>query len=63
MPLCHALLLKGIVMKNPHSKRLPIGDPGFRAEQAMDHSIVDLIGEFTAAGRGMWETLKALTHL
>ena len=52
-------------MKSPHSKRPRIGDPGYSAElrKAMDHSIVDLIDEFTAAGWDKWETLKALTKV
>jgi hypothetical protein len=29
----------------------------------MDHAIVDLIDEFTAAGWDKWETLKALTKV
>jgi hypothetical protein len=64
-PSFHVLLLKEIVMKTPQSKRLPIGDPGYSAElrKAMDHSIVDLIDEFTAAGWDKWETLKALTKV
>ncbi len=52
-------------MKTPHSKRLPIGDPGYSAElrKVMNHAIVDLIDEFTAAGWDKWETLKALTKV
>ncbi|MBW9064538.1 hypothetical protein JNB71_14525 [Rhizobium herbae] len=52
-------------METPHSKRLPIGDPGYRTElqKALNYSIVDLIDEFTAAGWDKWETLKALTKV
>ena len=52
-------------METPHSKRLPIGDPGYRSElqKALNYSIVDLIDEFTAAGWDKWETLKALTKV
>jgi hypothetical protein len=58
-------LLKEIAMETPHSKRLPIGDPGYRSElqKALNYSIVDLIDEFTAAGWDKWETLKALTKV
>jgi hypothetical protein len=56
---------KEIAMNTPHSKRLPIGDPGYTEERrkAMDYSIADLIDEFTAAGWDKWETLKALTKV
>ncbi len=52
-------------MTTPHSKRLPIGDPGYSTElqKALNYSIVDLIDEFTAAGWDRWETLKALTKV
>lgn len=34
-------------METPHSKRLPIGDPGYSAElrKALNYSIIDLIGD------------------
>ncbi|MGI0526619.1 hypothetical protein ABY43_20915 [Rhizobium giardinii] len=61
----HVLRCKGDRHGTPFSKRLPLGDPGYRSElqKALNYSIVDLIDEFTAAGWDKWETLKALTKV
>ena len=43
--------LNEIVMKTPHSKRLPIGDPGYSAElrKAIDHSWTKVVYDHALA--------------